>query len=765
MRPKRKHRGDHPGDAVDSIDYLRERIEALEVEIKMVRETIDKRNAMPYGFASWDQIEEAHAVAYVGRKKHPQGTIIRLAPRPNDIIWENLPLNASTRKWKRIMNAVWVTLLTVAWIAPNALIAIFLSDLSNLGQVWPAFQTQLTDHPDFWSAVQGIAAPALTSLVYLLLPIIFRKLAMSAGDTTKTSRERHVVAKLYTFFVFNNLVVFSIFSAVWSFTAAVIAAEGDDESAWDAVQEGEFYIRIMTALCQISPFWVTWLLQRNLAATLDLSQLWTLVTVWFKKTFLSPTPRELVEWTAPPPFEYASYYNYFLFYATVALCFATLQPIVLPVTAFYFTIDSWLKKYLLMYVFVTKTESGGQFWRVLFNRIVFAAILANVIVALIVKASGTWTMVFALAPLPFLMLGFKLYCMKAFDDDCDFYSHTLTEESLIAGMKTPKLKKNAADRIASRFGHPALFKPLITPMVHERARDLLTQIYSGRTMEHDGYGMNEYSDIAMSDMYASNPNGPGATTGTRFAPGTKPATTTSQPFEVVPESHLDFTYYKNRPDFKDEGGDIYGRPDDLISERSQTPKSFLGGGRPFSPAGSESSRNDSPSPPPMPGTSMDREAQLRAVRERGFISPDNNYNNNNEADITGPTYAPHHTRNTSSLGSRTNYPRHTQDPSEHLNLVQNAADIQRIHTNTSDHNYSAPSSRAHSHTRSGSNAGIGGGYDGAGGGEIRAPMPLTPSFGRGRDRGYGLVGQEEDSDGDRDERDIGYEAYRERARR
>jgi hypothetical protein len=83
---------------------------------------------------------------------------------------------------------------------------------------------------------------------------------------------------------------------------------------------------------------------------------------------MSPTPRQLIEWTAPPPFDYASYYNYvgdefkllsrglgdtnleqqFLFYATVALCFATLQPIVLPVTALYFALDSWLKKYLLM---------------------------------------------------------------------------------------------------------------------------------------------------------------------------------------------------------------------------------------------------------------------------------------------------------------------------------------------------------------------------------------------------------------------------------
>jgi calcium permeable stress-gated cation channel len=303
---QRKLRGDRPDGKVDAIDYLSNRIRELEMEIKDVRETVDKRNAMPYGFASWDQIEQAHSVAFAAKKKHPQGTTIHLAPRPNDIIWDNLPLTPKMRKWKKLTNIFWVTILTVIWIVPNALIAIFLSDLSNLGLVWKAFQSNLNTHRKIWAAVQGIASPAILSGVYLILPIIFRRLSSRAGDITKTSRERHVVHHLYAFFVFNNLIVFSIFSAVFSFVTTVIDANKGNQGVWDAIKEGEFFIKIMTALCQISPFWVTWVLQRNLGAAIDIAQLVSLFWIWFARTFMAPTPRQYIEWTAPPPFDYAS---------------------------------------------------------------------------------------------------------------------------------------------------------------------------------------------------------------------------------------------------------------------------------------------------------------------------------------------------------------------------------------------------------------------------------------------------------------------------
>ncbi|CAG8137374.1 unnamed protein product [Penicillium nalgiovense] len=572
LRPARQHRNQYPGGKVDAIDYLSVRIRVLEEEIKHGRASIDRRNAMPYGFASWDSIEHAHAVAWNARRKHPEGTTIALAPRPSDIIWENLPLTKSARKWKRLVTFIWVTCLTVVWIVPNGLIAIFLSNLSNLGLVWPAFQTSLSGNPNVWAAVQGIASPALTSLVYLLLPIIFRRLSIKGGSKTKTSRERHVLGHLYAFFVFNNLIVFSLFSAAWYFVSFVVDKTNHNEDAWQAILESRMYAKLVSALCTVSPFWVTYLLQRNLGAAIDLVQLVTMAWVWFAKTFLSPTPRQAIEWTAPPRFDYASYYNYFLFYATVAFCFATLQPIVLPVTALYFGVDAMLKKYLLMYVFVTKNESGGAFWRVLFNRLIFATILANVIIALVAKSSGTWNMVFCVIPLPFLMIGFKIYCMKTFDSDIEFYNRANLTDAEALGASTSD--KKASDRLNAKFGHPALYKPLLTPMVHAKAAEALKDIYQGRLDQGEMSG--EYSDIAMNPMLASQPG-----------KSSEPA-----PFEVVPENHLDFSYYKDRADFRDEfGGGIYGRPDDLMTERSHTPRSTLRGE--WSPS---SSRASSPAP-------------------------------------------------------------------------------------------------------------------------------------------------------------------------
>ncbi len=563
IRPIKQDRKHGAGEKVDAIEYLTGRIRDFEIRIKDVRETVDTRNAMPYGFASYEKIHDAHTVAYAARRKHPHGSTIRLAPKPNDVIWTNLALSKKARTWRRLVNNFWIVILTLVWIVPNALIAIFLSNLSNLGSVWPAFQTQLNGHPIAWSAVQGIASPAILSLVYLILPIIFRRLSIKAGDTTKTSREKHVTQKLYAFFVFNNLIVFSLFSAVWRYVATVIDAKQGNQGVWDALNRGEFFIKMMIAFCTVSPFWVTWLLQRNLGAAADLSQIVNMTWIWFARTFMSPTPRQEIEWTAPPPFEYASYYNYFLFYATVALCFATLQPLVLPVTALYFTIDAWLKKYLLLYVFITKTESGGQFWRIIYNRLIFAALLANAVVALIVKARGNWTQMISMAPLPFVMFAFKWYCSRTFDDQCKYYTKATEGDPESLGGPDKQSRRN--DRLRTRFGHPALYRPLITPMVHAKAQAVLSQIYRGRLGSING-SESRYSDgIPMDSMATGDP-------------GKAARSALDAPFEVVPENRLDFAYYKNRHEFGEErgGGEIFGRPMDLVSERSQTPRNFAG---------------------------------------------------------------------------------------------------------------------------------------------------------------------------------------------
>ena len=589
----RGYRKDHGGGKVDAIDYLTNRIAELEVEIKHVRDSIDKRNPMPYGFASFEKIDEAHTVAYAARRKHPQGTTIRLAPRPNDLIWKNLPLSKKQRSWKRFINNFWIGVLTVIWIAPNALIAVFLSNLSNLANIWKGFDDTYQKHPREWAIVQGIASPALTSLIYVLLPIALRRLSIHAGDTTKTSRERHVTTKLYAFFVFNNLIVFSAFSAIWAYVTTIIKnREEEHESVWAAIQHGYFFKTMLTGLIEVAPFWLTWVLQRNLGSAADLAQMIQLFWVWFGKTFTSPTPRQSIELTAPCWFDYAVYYNYLLFYATVAFCYATVQPLIIPITAFYLGIDYFLKKYLLLYVLITKTESGGQYWRILFNRMIFAIILGDIIMAFVVKAAGKWIQVAVMAPLLLLMIGFKIYCARTFDDQNDYFTKAMIKDP--ENMADPGKKSRRNDKVASKFGNPALYAKLMTPMVHAKAQNAMSQIYRGRLNDPaaapDTNVPMTYTDIAMDPMSTTQPG-----KSARFtSPPPQYQIKRKELFELVPENKLDFGYYKTRSEFADEyGGDgeLFGRPADLVSERSGTPHSFFG--RDGSPS---SSRASSPGP-------------------------------------------------------------------------------------------------------------------------------------------------------------------------
>ncbi|KAK3715824.1 hypothetical protein LTR37_006807 [Vermiconidia calcicola] len=548
------------GQEVDAIEYLTARIKTLETEIKEVRLSVDKRNAMSFGFATYEDISTAHNVAYVSRKKAPEGSIIRLAPKPNDLIWKNLPMLKKQRNWQNFINNLWVALLTVAWIVPNILIAVFLSNLSHLGQVWEGFQETLYAHPTFWAIVQGIVAPAITTLFYYFLPSIFRQLATKAGDVTRTGRERHVMHKLFSFFLLNNLIVFSLFSAAWGFIAAVIGASEGGADGWDAVAGSQPVGRVVTALITVAPYWCSWLLQRNLGAAIDLSQFARLTWGSFSRRYLHPTPREVIELTAPQPFEYAAYYNYFLFYAAVTLCFGGLQPLTLAITALYFWMDSFSKKYMILYIFVTKYESGGMFWRSLFNRVLICTILGNLVIALLVVAQGsTYVMVAAMAPLPFLILAFKWYCARTFDDPIHYYSEgqKLRDEEINIGGE---LKKRRGDRIGTRFGHPALYKPLMTPMVSAKSQHLLKQVYSGRTSLDDQGTAAGYSDVYMDTMDSNKPGKPSGNTG---------------PFEIVNENQMDYEHWKNNPEFRDEAGELFGHPADMV--RPGTPGTMMSG--------------------------------------------------------------------------------------------------------------------------------------------------------------------------------------------
>jgi len=239
---------------------------------------------------------------------------------------------------------------------------------------------------------------------------------------------------------------------------------------------------------------------------LDLAQVASLIWKTIRKKF-SPTPRELIEWTAPLTFDFASYYNYALFYMTIALSYSTIAPLVCPFALIYFSISYCVHKYDMMYVYFTRNETGGAMWRVspspfvkanlqvLFNRMLFASGFASVVVFLVIFVNFNWQHAMVLAPIPFLLIGFKIYCWKRFDHLFDYY---IPDDQNVDAERAPVTihKDTNRDKLHSRFGHPAWTQHLFTPLVHAKARHLLPTVYHRRMGDDDNqpystnYGQN-----------------------------------------------------------------------------------------------------------------------------------------------------------------------------------------------------------------------------------------------------------------------------------
>lgn len=203
-------------------------------------------------------------------------------------------------------------------------------------------------------------------------------------------------------------------------------------------------------------------------------------------------------------------------------------------------------------MFCTKNESGGLFWRVLFNRMLFGVFLANVVTCALVATKGLesqYIMAASMAPIPFLLLGFKFYCKRTYDHSMKYYTHGETKKGTEAQTPIDK-ESRRRDRVATRFGHPALYQKLTVPMVHEKSKHLLAEVYRGR-LDGDLGDSAAFGDVySMKRMSKENPG--------------KIVTSAASPFEFVSENNMDYENFKNRAEFNSDRGSMYGesvRPD------------------------------------------------------------------------------------------------------------------------------------------------------------------------------------------------------------
>ncbi|GAC92925.1 hypothetical protein PHSY_000484 [Pseudozyma hubeiensis SY62] len=467
------------GERVDAIDYLTAQINRVEAAVMHQRETIQQKQPEMYGFASLAAVPYAHAAAKVLQHKKPGGMRITLAPPPTGIIWQNLTKSRASRAKSSFLGFLMLLVLFFMNIFP--LIAVSLiSNMAGLTSIsWLGWLKGWQSSSSFtFAAVSGLGAPIIMGIASFFFPLAMRRIAKYRGVQTRYRLDRLLVGQYFGFLVISQFVFFSLIGVVLSLVSQLVR-DINHKSAVSIIESlgrNAAYAAKQQYLNQ-SNYWLTWLPLRGYLAVFDLAQVIKLMLVWIQKVFFGRTPRDVREYTKPPVFDYWMYYANFLFMAAVAMIYAPLAPLVVVFSAVVFWANSFIYKYQLMYVFVTKHETGGMLWRPAINRLLVCIGFMQVILilAVVLDTLNYYQAIAALPPV-LMLIAFKIYCRRTFDSRFDWY---IPNEAEIAASKIHGGDARH-NRLQRRFGHPTLHSKLFTPMVHAKVKHLLPQVYKGR---------------------------------------------------------------------------------------------------------------------------------------------------------------------------------------------------------------------------------------------------------------------------------------------
>ncbi|PWN22893.1 DUF221-domain-containing protein [Microstroma glucosiphilum] len=472
------------GRKVDAVDYLTKRINLLEEGVNQWRDRIGEKKPESYGFAAMATVPFAHAAAKSLQGKHPRGVTIALAPPPRDILWQNLTLT----KFQRAKSSSWGFFILSILLFVNAvpLLAVALiSQMSKFTGVLGFLASWQSASQYTFSAVAGLAPPAISGLFGYFLPPLMRKIGKYRGVTTRNKLDRVITSQYFGFLVISQFLIFTLVGVAVTTIAQIVEQVQDDESV-DSILgylSGVVLGTVKYQYLNMANYWLTWVALRLFVITFDMSQALKLILTWIQSAFLGRTPRDIRHFTKPPAFEYSVYYANMLFIFAVGMLYACLAPLVLAFIAVCLWATCFLLKYIHMYVAVTKNESGGRLWRVVVNRLFVCIIFMQLVLALAVALEQHYE-AFACLPPVLIVVGFKIYCRRVFDREYDWYIPDANEIS--------KLKAHTGDashkRLARRFGHPSLHQKLFTPMVHAKIKHLLPKVYQGRL---DDVGMQD----------------------------------------------------------------------------------------------------------------------------------------------------------------------------------------------------------------------------------------------------------------------------------
>ncbi|OEL15615.1 CSC1-like protein RXW8 [Dichanthelium oligosanthes] len=324
---------------------------------------------------------------------NPMNWVANLAPEPEDVYWSNLWLPHKQLWIRRIATLIGSIVLMFLFLIPVTFIQ-GLSQLDQLQQSLPFLRGILKKKYYMTQLVTGYLPSVVLQIFLYAVPPIMMLFSTLEGPTSRSERKRSACCKVLYFTVWNIFFVNVLSGTVISQLTVLSSPKN-------------LPVQLARAVPLQATFFITYVLTSGWAGlSSELMQLFGLIWHFIRKYVLRM--KEDTEFI--PSFPYHTEVPKVLLFGLLGFTCSVLAPLILPFLLVYFFLGYVVYRNQLLNVYRTRYDTGGLYWPIAHNTVIFSLVLTQVICLGVFGLKESPIAAGFTIPLIILTLLFNQYC-------------------------------------------------------------------------------------------------------------------------------------------------------------------------------------------------------------------------------------------------------------------------------------------------------------------------------------------------------------------
>ncbi|XP_019436995.1 PREDICTED: CSC1-like protein RXW8 isoform X3 [Lupinus angustifolius] len=361
---------------------------------------LDARKKMqecPAAFVFFKSRYAALMTAQTLQTSNPMLWVTDLAPEPQDVYWSNICIPYRQLWIRKIATLVASIVFMIVFLIPVTFVQ-SLTQLDNLHKLLP-FMTGMLKKKFVIQVVSGYLPSVILVLFLCAVPPVMMIFSAVEGSISRSGRKMSACCKVLYFTIWNVFFV-NVFAG------SVIS----QLSVFSSVRD--LPAQLAKAVPSQATFFTTYVLSSGWASlAIEVMQICPLLYNLFQRVILRVKDDSE---GGSLSFPYHTEIPRILLFGFLGFTCSILAPLMLPFLLFYFFLAYLVYRNQIINVYITKYDSGGQYWPIAHNTTVFSLIVAQVIALGVFGLKHSSVASGFTIPLLICTLLFHQYCRQRF---------------------------------------------------------------------------------------------------------------------------------------------------------------------------------------------------------------------------------------------------------------------------------------------------------------------------------------------------------------